>query len=1023
MFLGSVLQYGVLIFAGLVTYHTPWKTTLLKDGKLVVPAAFPVAFTGTLLLMGGMFRCAWTIEQSTREEIWMRRHPGPRPPSISGLGGWHAWQGVGPASRKFQMLWLQKGKVVNDQTFKPYAIFAPFPRYRLVTSRRIEETASSTFLSRLRREAMEGPITTLVGFVLQFSGLRMMHWSVTVAQFTGIAIMTCLRVWLRADLARRPSAQPVDDGREMDWLALALAAKGDDLWPTPGKHPDYKDYTWAVNTGGDTNGCRFESPNMPKEGGGPEGGSEPKESDEPVEGDIGFLAQKALKIRTRLGQLSKWNGGSSGLAISVATAIEAVTNTLFAHEKNKEMFTFSMNVNLMVYHRGWECPGWLEGKALPVKFTIDIDEDTGLWKSNAVEIEAALSLWLYSESQSTKHERLKKRDNDDWLRRGIEAPVTKSIRLLGPYTEASRRDLTWYGGSAASQLLVLDAGRDTTTANQSTPKEDMPCQDMPERDTLSRDTSSQHSTAAGEVTATKQETLATGGDQAVAAVEVSVAHVVGFGPWKADASSVDRDANQHPNFRGARFKVLEGGLNREPEDFALLALPSIGPVERVYAQEFFSSFMWAVANGLRDPIKDLNTTSQESTVVSSSDTPLLSFRLESPVLQEIVQNVHQTGLATTEEAYMLVIPPLSVKGRLPEPLAVIEQARQQMRVYERAERWADVGKVFKELSAMSRAVGGSPFVCLKAAVVLADLLQTLRGVMRVWGGQNCNKQLLATLKRLEGELQKERENFSEKVISGLEEVDRLHWLRVGRSPEGLTSDSMDHRLDKELEFVQHARLCSKVITDIENLADSMLQPQYLDGVPGRGGQLGARQRSAMDLTDKIGGVNAKDIFDWILLHYAVARESKTVIQDLLAIGADVNSKDTKGWTPLHWAAKNGNSEAVSQTLDYDADIDAEGRDGMRPLHCAACSNSKIVCQLLDAGANITRRDNFRRTPLHWAADLGRADIVDILLAKGAPINARDRYGRTPLQLATGKGHKEAVDKLLAQEAENAKANR
>ena len=1012
MLFGAALQCGVLIFAGLVTSYAPWKTTFLKDGKLVVPAALPVLVTGTLLLTCGMLRCAWTIEQSTREEVWMRSHPPRGSLGASSLGVLRPTQGAGPAPQRFQMLWLQRGKVVNDQTFKSYAIFAPFPRSRLVTSRRIKDT-SSTFLGRLRKEAVEAPIMTLVGFVLQFSGLRMMHWSVTVAQFSGMAIMTCLRVWLRTGLARRPSTQQVDDGHEMDWLALALAAKGDDLWPASGDQPIY---TWAVDTGEDTNGCKFTSPSMP------EGGAEPEES------DVSPHARKVLKIRTRLGQLSKWNGGSCELAISVATAIEAVMNALFAQEKDKKTITFTMNVNLMAYHRGWEFPVELMGKKLPVKFTIDIDKDTGLWKADVAGIEAALSLWLYSESQSTKHERSKNWDNDDWLRHGIKAPVTKSTRLLGPYTSASRRDLTWWGGSAVPQLLVLDA-RDTSTTDQSTsnqvspeestPSQDIPGDGMPERDIPSQDTSHQDSTTAGQDTDT-QETLVTSGGRAVAAVEIPAAHVVGFGPWKVNAASADRDANQHPNFRSAKFKVLEGGLNREPEDYALLALPSTGPVERVYAQEFFSSFMWAVAKGLRDPIKDLNTTSQESTVVSSSDTPLLSFRLESPVLQEIVQNVHQTGLATTEEAYMLVIPPLSVKGRLPEPLAVIEQAREQMRVYEQTERWVDVGKVFKELSAMSGAAGGSSSVCQKTAVVLADLLQTLRETMRVLEGQNRNRQVLPTLKSLEDELQEERGSFSEKVISGLEEVDRLHQLRVDRGPEGSTSDTMDHRLDKKLEFVQQAHLCSKTITDIENLAESLSMLQDMDGGPGGGEQLGAHQRNVIDLADKIGGVNARDIFGWTLLHYAVARESKTVIQDLLAVGADVNSKDTKGWTPLHWAAKNGNSTAVSQILDYDADIDVVGRDGMRPLHFAASSDGKIVCQLLDAGANITRRDNFRRTPLHWAADLGRADIVDILLAKGAPINARDHYGRTPLQLAAGRGHKEAMDKLSDRGAEDAK---
>jgi len=55
------------------------------------------------------------------------------------------------------------------------------------------------------------------------------------------------------------------------------------------------------------------------------------------------------------------------------------------------------------------------------------------------------------------------------------------------------------------------------------------------------------------------------------------------------------------------------------------------------------------------------------------------------------------------------------------------------------------------------------------------------------------------------------------------------------------------------------------------------------------------------------------------------------------------------------------------------------------------------------------------TPLHWAADRGVTDRIQVLLDNGAPINARDDNGETPLHLAVIAGHVGAVELLLSRE--------
>jgi cytohesin len=50
-------------------------------------------------------------------------------------------------------------------------------------------------------------------------------------------------------------------------------------------------------------------------------------------------------------------------------------------------------------------------------------------------------------------------------------------------------------------------------------------------------------------------------------------------------------------------------------------------------------------------------------------------------------------------------------------------------------------------------------------------------------------------------------------------------------------------------------------------------------------------------------INSRDRENSTPLHWACISNSHTVIQYLLAWGAEVNAKDTAGFTPLHLAVK------------------------------------------------------------------------------------------------------------------------
>jgi ankyrin repeat protein len=62
------------------------------------------------------------------------------------------------------------------------------------------------------------------------------------------------------------------------------------------------------------------------------------------------------------------------------------------------------------------------------------------------------------------------------------------------------------------------------------------------------------------------------------------------------------------------------------------------------------------------------------------------------------------------------------------------------------------------------------------------------------------------------------------------------------------------------------------------------------------------------------------------------------------------------------------------------------------------------------------------TPLHWAADEGYVDVVELLITAGADVNARDNDGWTPLHVAAYKGHAAVAEVLLAVGADPNKHN-
>jgi cytohesin len=169
------------------------------------------------------------------------------------------------------------------------------------------------------------------------------------------------------------------------------------------------------------------------------------------------------------------------------------------------------------------------------------------------------------------------------------------------------------------------------------------------------------------------------------------------------------------------------------------------------------------------------------------------------------------------------------------------------------------------------------------------------------------------------------------------------------------------------------------------------------------------------------------VFSWqggfTPLHYAAVNGHEKIAELLIDNGAEVNVKNEDGWTPLHWAAHKDHGEIVGLLIAKGAEVNARTEQGQTPLDMVngaiadfllkhgGHSGSILVAvtvgdlagvqALLDAGADVNAKDENDMTALHYAAEYGHEEIVELLLAKEADVNAKANDGKTPLDMANG----------------------
>ncbi len=150
------------------------------------------------------------------------------------------------------------------------------------------------------------------------------------------------------------------------------------------------------------------------------------------------------------------------------------------------------------------------------------------------------------------------------------------------------------------------------------------------------------------------------------------------------------------------------------------------------------------------------------------------------------------------------------------------------------------------------------------------------------------------------------------------------------------------------------------------------------------------------------------------LHWAVHVNDPTIVELLLAAGADAQAVNRYGVAPIALACVNGNAPIVKLLLDAGIDPNTTLVEGETSLMTAARTGALDVVQLLlDYGADVNVADTWRgQTALMWAAAEGHAQVIPAMLSHGADVTARSDKGWTALLFAVREGQIDVVQTLL-----------
>jgi hypothetical protein len=297
---------------------------------------------------------------------------------------------------------------------------------------------------------------------------------------------------------------------------------------------------------------------------------------------------------------------------------------------------------------------------------------------------------------------------------------------------------------------------------------------------------------------------------------------------------------------------------------------------------------------------------QTETKFNPEDPTWHSLRLENQQIVDLAKAVEGAALGTLEDAYTLIIPPLSVANKLPSEEGLVEMIRRRAIENHRDYQLDKAYSLYSQLLTLcdNRLLENERFV-YKAVATTVDFLMNTASAAIADEGATANNE--AQLKEAKAALIKLLKNKNLERFCNV-----LKALFVTQKRQTLYDSMLLTNEEKEPDVNKTKRnrpdASKKKDIQTSNSANFGHTAIYDQIISNKG-----------DISDdELRHIDVPDILGWTPLHYAVIYAPDKVSRILRVAEILARKQDVAGRTPLHYAVmykESGTKEMVEQSLE------------------------------------------------------------------------------------------------------------
>jgi hypothetical protein len=945
------------VFAALTVFL--WPEAFQKNGELVASYAFPLFLIGTTVLTAGMFCCALLVEQFSRKHFF-------------------------PLKPRSKVYWLQPGnQEVGEQVFGAFAGVLPDADDGRTQNIGCIRSVRCDSISDHEHHGRTVPLLasvslTMLGFVIQFVGLRGLHASVTLAQLGATLAMAVVRTGLRTERMEHKDNLLWEDRslvsrerQELDWFSFHLQ-------DVKSFHISSEFRNGYVTTNFPLEMmliCRAisnDSQGMPCD-----------------------MINRIVHTRVRLAEITSadWNGIpirviAHGLAWTIEETMRLISSWSNAEHRDSKF-------PILVEFQSGSSTSPSQGE---YTITVQPGEYHSGWKVNPFEVEAVLGLWIWSLLRNNPELQSANRD---------------LVRLLGHDNENVERTILCYHKWIYRQTkpeLVPSAEilKLSGTFGCGSPK---PCDDTDQRTLVMKTENGLNALAAQVIYAHfLYSALATlkdlGGDTEILERTSQNTFVASNSRIEELATSFEKNSlgsreealacivpvlsrrNILPKLDAYSFAVrqkvkrcVEEG--RWVQAFAIIQWLCERSSEPESENAAFYGYV--CCQGMMDPAPEVRTLALES---------ILRVMQNNYVLRANPLNDNFLGVQSASG---------STRSSSPSP--------------EQSSFWQHFARQLGWFAWNIAKHRLDPFVQerLEACGIASDSLNTGEVDRDRQLAQNGKEALVELWFDLTDTHVAKRLDFDSGQQRALDWVVQnrydslLQWLMIKISEGMLTSNDYLH----DVLVYAATRHYRRVITVLKwNGLD--LDSYNSNGLSALIAAVDKGQLSTVqELVENGANPDGRPRSKTTPLSIAVMDGNIEIAKYLLQKGATVDLQDRHGHAALMLAAASNQLECVRLLLANKADVEMRRHDGTTALLAAAEAEHSEMIELLlsQGGANIDIQDGMGWTPLMLAVRTRNIQLVRLVLEKGANVGKRSAHGETALTVAKNMGFSEACSLL------------